>query len=81
MSISIYAAQDLNMRMAIRSILDAAGTNGSTKEVEFLARELQCIPFPQVPWVCLSTTERTLLRFAWEYAHRTACPLPLHPEA
>jgi hypothetical protein len=67
--------------MAIRSILDAAGTTGSNGVVEFLASELRTIPFSRVPWEDLSTTERTLLRFAWEYVHRTTCPLPLHPVA
>jgi hypothetical protein len=34
---------------------------------------------PRLSWADLSTTERTLLRFAWEAVLRKPCPFPLNP--
>ena len=70
----------LNCQMAdvLRSIRSHAASPGSNPTVEFLFQETQGIDFDRLDWSDLSTTERTILRFAWEFVHRTACPLPLH---
>lgn len=70
-----YASQ---MADAIQSIINTAGTKGSNQRVEFLAGQLVGIYFPRIGWGDLSTLERTILRFTWEFVHRTPCPLPLN---
>lgn len=80
MSANVNAYAKTRMADVFQVIRSTAGGPGSTSVIEFLASELQTIDFPKVSWIDLSTTERMLLRFAWEYVHRTDCPLPLHPE-
>jgi hypothetical protein len=69
------------MSDAIHTILSTAGTSGSNPTVEYLATELATIDFHLIAWCDLSTTERTILRFVWEFVHRYACPLTLTPPA
>lgn len=71
-----YIAKN-NLLDAITCILEQAGRPGTNSVVEFLAAQLAPID-TRLAWADLSTLERTLLRFTWEYVHRTTCPLPLH---
>jgi hypothetical protein len=79
-STTIAAYSATRMADVISSILATAGTPGSNHVVEFLAVQLKSVSIERIGWPDLSTTERTLLRFAWEYVHRTTCPFPLHPD-
>lgn len=66
------------MSDAIYLIRNHAGTPNSNTTVEYLAAKLTSIDFHLIAWRDLSTTERIILRFAWEFVHRTACPLQLN---
>jgi hypothetical protein len=81
MSANINTYAKTRMADVLHAIYRTAGGPGSNSVIEYLAKELRTIYFPKISWFDLSTTERMMLRFAWEYVHRTACPLPLHPEA
>ena len=64
-----------DLRIAIRKAIrdGAAGVPGIG-----MAMALSNPPM-NVPWGDLSSSERILLRFVWEAAYRTPCPLPLRP--